>query len=145
MFVDVGVADGLVHRSELTWEMGVEPASRFKVSQAVRVLVVGIDLEKQRISLSIKRLADDPWERYLRTVQSGQTVDATGTRVMPYGVFARVADGVEGLVHISELAAQRVADPSEVVRAGDMLRVKIVSVDTERRRLSLSARQADRP
>lgn len=145
MFVDVGVADGLVHRSELTWEMGVEPASRFKVSQAVRVLVVGIDLEKQRISLSIKRLADDPWERYLRTVQSGQTVDATVTRVMPYGVFARVADGVEGLVHISGLAAQRVADPSEVVRAGDMLRVKIVSVDTERRRLSLSARQADRP
>ena len=144
VFVDVGVADGLVHRSELTWEMGMEPAALFKVGQAVRVLVVGIDLEKQRISLSIKRLADDPWERYLRTVQSSQTVNVTVTRVMPYGAFARVADGVEGLVHVSELAAQRVTDPGEVVRAGDVLRVKIVSVDTERRRLLLSARHADR-
>ena len=144
VFVDVGVADGLVHRSEITWEKGVEPTSLFKVGDPVRVMVVGIDQEKQRISLSIKRLADDPWQRFVSTVQSGQTVDATVTRVMPYGAFARVAEGVEGLVHVSELAQQRVADPSEVVKTGDTLRVKIVSVDTERRRLSLSARLADR-
>ena len=80
----------------------------------------------------------------LHTVQSGQTVNVTVTRVMPYGAFSRVADGVEGLVHVSELAARRVTDPGEVVRAGDVLRVKIVSVDSERRRLSLSARHADR-
>jgi small subunit ribosomal protein S1 len=144
VFVDVGVADGLVHRSEITWEKGVEPTSLFKVGDPVRVMVVGIDQERQRISLSIKRLADDPWQRFVGTVQSGQTLDATVTRVMPYGAFARVAEGVEGLVHVSELAPQRVADPTEVVKAGDTLRVKIVSVDTEKRRLSLSARLADR-
>jgi small subunit ribosomal protein S1 len=143
-FVDVGVADGLVHRSEITWEKGVEPTSLFTVGQQVRVMVVGIDRERQRISLSIKRLADDPWERFTRAMQPGQTVAATITRVMPYGAFAKVAEGVEGLVHVSELAAHRVADPNEVVRVGDVIPVKIVGVDAERRRLSLSARLADR-
>ena len=144
VFVDVGVADGLVHRSELTWQKGVEPTSLFTVGQSVRVVVVGIDQERQRISLSIKRLEDDPWDRFVRSVTVGQTVPATVVRVMPYGAFARVAEGVEGLVHVSELAAQRVADPGEVVHLGDSIQVKIVSIDTERRRLSLSARLADR-
>lgn len=143
VFVDVGVADGLVHRSELTWQKGVEPTSLFSVGQHVRVVVVGIDQERQRISLSIKRLAEDPWELFVRTASAGQTVPATVVRIMPYGAFARVAEGVEGLVHVSELAAHRIADPSEVVRVGDTLPVKIVSIDTERRRLSLSARLAD--
>lgn len=144
VFVDVGVADGLVHRSEITWEKGVEPTSLFTVGQKVRVMVVGIDRDRQRISLSIKRLGDDPWQRFVNEVSTGQTVDATVTRVMPYGAFARVAEGVEGLIHVSELAPYRVAEPSEVVTVGDALRVKIVGVDTERRRLSLSARLADR-
>jgi small subunit ribosomal protein S1 len=144
VFVDVGVADGLVHRSEITWDKGVEPTTLLSPGQPVRVLVIGIDRERQRISLSIKRLADDPWERFIRTVQPGQTVEATVTRVMPYGAFAKVADGVEGLVHVSELAEGRVADPNEVVRMGDLLKVRILGVDTERRRLSLSARLADR-
>jgi small subunit ribosomal protein S1 len=144
VFVDVGVADGLVHRSEITWDKGVEPTSLFTVGQRVRVMVVGIDRERQRISLSIKRLADDPWDRFTRAVQPGQTVPATVTRVMPYGAFARVAEGVEGLVHVSELAAHRVADPNEVVHVGDELQVKVVAIDTERRRVSLSARLADR-
>jgi len=144
VFVDVGVADGLVHRTELTWQKGVEPTSLFTVGQSVRVVVVAIDRERQRISLSIKRLADDPWDRFVRTVEVGQTVPATVVRVMPYGAFARVSEGVEGLVHVSELAAERIADPSEVVHIGDELPVRIVSIDTERRRLSLSARLADR-
>jgi small subunit ribosomal protein S1 len=143
VFVDVGVADGLVHRSELTWQKGIEPTSLFTVGQQVRVVVVAIDHERQRISLSIRRLAEDPWDLFVRTVAVGQTVAATVVRVMPYGAFARVAEGVEGLVHVSELAAGPVADPSAVVRAGDTLPVKIVSIDTERRRLSLSARLAD--
>jgi small subunit ribosomal protein S1 len=143
VFVDVGVADGLVHRSEITWEKGVEPTSLFRVGQKVRVMVVGIDRERQRISLSIKRLGEDPWERFTKAVQVGQTVEAIVTRVMPYGAFARVADGVEGLIHVSELAAQRVADPHLVAHPDDRLRVKIVGIDTERRRLSLSARSAD--
>jgi small subunit ribosomal protein S1 len=144
VFVDVGVADGLVHRSEITWEKGVEPTSLFKVGQPVRVMVVGIDRERQRISLSIKRLADDPWDTFVKGVQPGQTVQATVTRVMPYGAFAKVADGVEGLIHVSELAPHRVTDPGEVVRVGDVVPVKVVAIDGERRRLSLSARLADR-
>ena len=102
LFVDVGVADGLVHRSEITWEKGVNQ------------------------------------------LDTGQTVEATVTRVMPYGAFARVADGVEGLIHVSELGRERVADPHEVVRVGEVLLVRIVAVDRERRRLSLSARLAER-
>ena len=144
VFVDVGVADGLVHRSEITWEKGVEPTSLFKIGQPVRVMVVGIDRERQRISLSVKRLANDPWDTFVRGVQTGQTIESTVTRVMPYGAFARVAEGVEGLIHVSELASHRVGDPSEVVRVGDVVPVKIVAIDGERRRLSLSARLADR-
>ena len=144
VFVDVGVADGLVHRSELTWEKGVEPTSLFSVGQKVRVVVVAIDHERQRISLSIKRLADDPWQRFVGADPQGQTVEATVTRVMPYGAFARVADGVEGLIHVSELAPHRVADPNEIVHVGEAVRVKIIGLDTERRRLSLSARLAER-
>lgn len=144
VFVDVGVADGLVHRSEITWEKGVEPTSLFSVGQSVRVMVVGIDRERQRISLSIKRLAEDPWTTFVRDVQPGQTVESKVTRVMPYGAFAKVAEGVEGLIHVSELAPYHVADPNEVVHVGDVLPVKIVAVDSERRRLSLSARLADR-
>jgi small subunit ribosomal protein S1 len=140
VFVDVGVADGLVHRSEITWEKGLEPTSLFTIGQPLRVMVIGIDHARQRISLSIKRLANDPWVSFTRGVQVGQTVEATITRIMPYGAFAKVADGVEGLVHVSELAAHRVAHPSEVVRVGDLLPLKILAVDSERRRLSLSAR-----
>jgi small subunit ribosomal protein S1 len=143
VFVDVGVADGLVHRSEITWEKGLEPTSLFRVGQHVRVMVIGIDRDRQRISLSMRRLADDPWELFMRGVHVGQTVPAAVTRIMPYGAFAKLAEGVEGLVHVSELADHRVAEPSEVVRVGQVLPVKIVSVDTDRRRLSLSARLAD--
>jgi small subunit ribosomal protein S1 len=143
VFVDVGVADGLVHRTEITWDKGVEPTTLVKVGQPVKVIVVGIDRAKQRISLSMRRLADDPWESYVSGVQVGETVPATVTRLMPYGAFARVADGVEGLIHVSEVADRRVSEPGEAVRVGDALRVKIVGIDRDRRRLSLSARLAD--
>ena len=144
LFVDVGVADGLVHRSEITWTKGIEPTSLYRLGDAVRVRVVGIDRDRQRISLSIKRLGTDPWERYIDELETGQTVDATVTRVMPYGAFARIADGVEGLIHVSEMAADRTAEPSEAVRVGEVLPVRIVAIDRERRRLSLSARLAER-
>jgi small subunit ribosomal protein S1 len=140
LFVDVGVADGLVHRSEIGWDKGVEPIARYRIGEPVKVMVVGLDRERQRISLSIKRLSADPWQRYVDQLETGQTVDATVTRVMPYGAFARVADGVEGLIHISEIASERVDDPSEAVRIGQVLPVRIVAIDRERRRLSLSAR-----
>jgi small subunit ribosomal protein S1 len=144
LFVDVGVADGLVHRSEITWEKGVEPTSLHHLGDVVQVVVVGVDRERQRISLSIKRLGADPWERYVNELDTSQTVDATVTRVMPYGAFARIADGVEGLIHVTELGRERVADANAAVRVGEVLRVRIVAIDRERRRLSLSARLAER-
>lgn len=140
LFVDVGVADGLVHRSEISWEKGVETTARHRIGDVVKVVVVGLDRDRQRISLSIKRLVADPWERYVEQLETGQTVAATVTRVMPYGAFARVADGVEGLIHISEIASERGSDLNEAVRVGQVLRVRIVAIDRERRRLSLSAR-----
>ena len=144
LFVDVGVADGLVHRSEITWQKGVEPTTLYRLGDAVKVRVVGVDRDRQRISLSIKRLGADPWEEYVNQLETGQTISATVTRVMPYGAFARIAEGVEGLIHISELSPDRVADPNVAVHAGDVLRVRIVAIDRERRRLSLSARLAER-
>jgi small subunit ribosomal protein S1 len=144
LFVDVGVADGLVHRSEITWEKGVDPTSLRRLGEAVQVVVVGIEPDRQRISLSIKRLGADPWERFVNQFDTGQTIDATVTRVMPYGAFARLAGGVEGLIHVSELGRERVADPSAAVRVGEVIPVRIVAVDRERRRLSLSARLAQR-
>ena len=144
LFVDVGVADGLVHRSEITWEKGIDPITVRRLGDPVQVLVVGVDPDRQRISLSIKRLAKDPWEKFVNGLEAGQTVDATVTRVMPYGAFARVAEGVEGLIHVSELGREPVADPNAAVRVGDVIPVRIVAVDRERRRLSLSARLAER-
>jgi small subunit ribosomal protein S1 len=142
LFVDVGVADGLVHRSEITWDKGIEPTSLYKPGDAVRVTVTAVDRERGRISLSIKRLEEDPWGRALRELQVGSDVEATVTRVMPYGAFARIASGIEGLIHVSEIAARRVGSSSELVRPGELVRVRVVAIDPERRRLSLSMRQA---
>jgi len=142
VFVDVGSADGLVHRSEITWDKGVDPTSLHRPGDGVRVLVTGVDRERSRISLSMKWLEEDPWVRATRELAVGTDVDATVTRVMTYGAFARVITGVEGLIHISEIAPRRIASPAEVVHPGDLVRVRVVAIDPERRRLSLSIRQA---
>jgi small subunit ribosomal protein S1 len=142
VFVDVGSADGLVHRSEITWDKGVDPTTLYRPGDRVRVLVTGVDRERSRISLSMKRLEEDPWDRATRELAVGTDVDATVTRVMTYGAFARVITGVEGLIHISEIAPRRIASPAEVVHPGDLVRVRVVAIDPERRRLSLSVRQA---
>ncbi|HKC90620.1 MAG TPA: S1 RNA-binding domain-containing protein [Candidatus Limnocylindria bacterium] len=142
VFVDVGVADGLVHRSEITWDKGIEPTTLHRPGESVRVLVTGVDRDRGRISLSIKRLEEDPWVRAPCELGIGTDVDATITRVMPYGAFARVATGIEGLIHISEIAPRRIGSPAEVVHPGDLVRVRVVAIDPERRRLSLSVRQA---
>jgi small subunit ribosomal protein S1 len=142
LFVDVGAADGLVHRSEITWDKGIEPTTLYHPGDGVRVLVTGIDRERGRISLSIRRLEEDPWAHAKQELAVGTDVDATVTRVMPYGAFARVTTGIEGLIHISEIAPRRIATPAEVVHPGDLLRVRVVAIDPERRRLSLSVRQA---
>jgi small subunit ribosomal protein S1 len=144
LFVDVGAAEGLVHRSEITWDKAVNPLGIHKPGDKVRVQVTGVDRERERISLSIRQLAADPWSRVGTEIALGQDLDATITRLMPFGAFARIADGLEGLIHVSELASQRVADPSEVVHVGDRVRVRVVGIDPDRRRLSLSVRQVDR-
>jgi small subunit ribosomal protein S1 len=142
IFVDVGAADGLVHRSEITWDKGIEPTTLYHSGDPVRVLVTGVDRERGRISLSIKRLEEDPWARAVHELVLGREVEATVTRVMPYGAFARVPTGIEGLVHIREIASRRIPSPAEVVRPGDVVRVRVVAIDPARRRLSLSVRQA---
>jgi small subunit ribosomal protein S1 len=145
LFVDVGIADGLVHRSEITWDKGVNPLTVHQVGDHVRVVLTAIDPEKERISLSIKQLADDPWTRVGSEFVAGGVYDAEITRLMAFGAFARIGDGLEGLIHVSELAAHRVAEPADAVRTGDHVRVKIVGIEPERRRLSLSIRQAEGP
>ena len=116
IFVDVGSADGLVHRSEITWDKGMEPTTLHRPGDSVRVLVTGVDRERARISLSMKRLEEDPWARAARELAVGSDVDATVTRVMPYGAFARVPIGIEGLIHVSEIAPRPISTPAEVVR-----------------------------
>ena len=143
LFVDVGIADGLVHRSEITWDKGVNPMTVHRVGDPVRVVVTAIDPAKERISLSIKRLADDPWARVGTEFAEGGTYDAEITRLMAFGAFARLGDGLEGLIHVSELAPHRVAAPEDAVQVGEHVRVKVVGIDLERRRLSLSIRQAN--
>lgn len=144
LFVDVGTAEGLVHRSEVTWDKGANPLSMHRVGDRVRVKVIGIDRERDRISLSIRELADDPWSRVGTDVRMGDDVDATITRLMPFGAFARIAEGLEGLIHVSELSTERVTDPADAVKVDDVVRVRVVGIDPERRRLSLSIRQAGR-
>jgi small subunit ribosomal protein S1 len=142
LFVDVGVAEGLVHRSEVTWDKAVDPLGIYEPGDAVRVQVTGIDRERERISLSIRRLVDDPWRPVGTEFTQGADVDATVTRLMPFGAFARIAEGLEGLIHISEMADGHVDQPSDAVQVGQQVRVRIVGIDPERRRLSLSIRQA---
>ncbi len=143
LFVDVGIADGLVHRSEITWDKGVNPLTVHQVGDRVRVVVTAIDPEKERISLSIKQLADDPWTRVGSAFVEGGVYEARITRLMAFGAFARIDEGLEGLIHVSELAPHHIATPAEAVQVGDRVRVKIVGIEPERRRLSLSIRQAD--
>lgn len=144
LFVDIGAAEGLVHRSEVTWDKSLNPLSIRKVGDRVRVKVIGIDRERDRISLSIRQLDADPWSRVETEIRLGQDLEATITKLMPFGVFARIAEGLEGLVHVSELSTEHVADPADVVHVGDRVNVRVVGIEPERRRLSLSIRQAGR-
>lgn len=143
VFVDVGITEGLVHRSEITWDKSVNPMTIHQVGDTVRVIVTDIDPEKERISLSMKRLGADPWTRVGSEFVLGGTYDVEITKRMPSGAFARLGPGVEGLIHVSELAGRQVADPAQAVEAGTRTRVQIIGIDPERRRLSLSIRQAD--
>lgn len=145
VFVDVGGADGLVHLTELSWKHITHPKEILKVGQEVEVEVIAVDRERKRIGLSIKKREEDPWMAIARKYQQNQLVQGTITKLTKFGAFARLVDNpeIEGLIHISELAPQRVNHPKDVVNEGDVLTLRVVKIDTENRRLGLSLKRAN--
>jgi small subunit ribosomal protein S1 len=142
-FVDLGGVDGLVHVSELSWKHIDHPSEVVEVGQEVTVEVLDVDMDRERVSLSLKATQEDPWQAFARTHTIGQVVPGRATKLVPFGAFVRVAEGIEGLVHISELAERHVEIPEQVVNVGDEIYVKVIDVDLERRRISLSLKQAN--
>jgi small subunit ribosomal protein S1 len=145
VFIDLGGIDGLVHKSELSWNKVNNPDSGYKVGDEVEAEVIDINHERGRISLSIRRLQPDPWHSTVADFNVGDIIDGTVTKLVNFGAFVRVRDGLEGLIHISELSHQRVAHPGDVVHEGQTLKLKIISLDSERHRLGLSLKQAEEP
>jgi small subunit ribosomal protein S1 len=143
VFIDLGGIDGLVHKSELSWNKVNNPESGYKVGEEVEAEVIDINHERGRISLSIRRLQPDPWHSTVADFNVGDVIDGTVTKLVNFGAFVRVRDGLEGLIHISELSHQRVAHPGDVVHEGQALKLKIISLDSERHRLGLSLKQAE--
>ncbi len=145
IFIDLGGIDGLVHKSELSWNKVNNPESGYKVGDEVEAEVIDINHERGRISLSIRRLQPDPWESTVADFKVGDVIDGTVTKLVNFGAFVRVREGLEGLIHISELSHQRVAHPGDVVHEGQVIKLKIISLDSERHRLGLSLKQAEEP
>ena len=142
-FVDLGGVDGLVHVSELSWKHIDHPSEVVEVGQEVTVEVLDVDMDRERVSLSLKATQEDPWQAFARTHAIGQVVPGKVTKLVPFGAFVRVEDGIEGLVHISELAQRHVELPDQVVKVGEEVFVKVIDIDLERRRISLSLKQAN--
>jgi small subunit ribosomal protein S1 len=142
-FVDLGGVDGLVHVSELSWKHIDHPSEVVEVGTEVTVEVLDVDMDRERVSLSLKATQEDPWQHFARIHQIGQIVPGKVTKLVPFGSFVRVEEGIEGLVHISELAERHVEIPEQVVQVGDDVMVKIIDIDLERRRISLSLKQAN--
>lgn len=142
-FVDLGGADGLVHLSELAWHQVTDPAEIVQVGEEVDVYVLGIDRERRKISLSIRRTQPEPWATALERYPVGSLVTAKITRLTAFGAFARLEDGIEGLIHVSELSDHHVTHPRNVVRENEELTLRVLRVEPERRRLGLSLRQVD--
>ena len=145
VFIDLGGIDGLVHKSELSWNKVNNPEAGYKVGEQVEAEVIDINHERGRISLSIRKLQPDPWHSTVADFKLGDVIDGTVTKLVNFGAFVRVRDGLEGLIHISELSHQRVAHPGDVVHEGQTLKLKIISLDSERHRLGLSLKQAEEP
>ncbi len=142
-FVDLDGIDGLIHISELSWSHVNHPSEILSIGDEVTVKVLDIDRDRQRISLGLKQTQEDPWQRVVDTYNVGDELEGTVTKVVTFGAFVEILDGVEGLVHISELAQHHVENPRELVQPGDVVRVKILEIDSERRRLSLSIKRVE--
>ena len=135
--------DGLIHISELSWSHVNHPSEVLEIGQDVQVKVLDIDRDRQRISLGLKQTQSDPWQQVVDAYNEDDVVQGKVTKVVTFGAFVEIMPGVEGLVHISELAQHHVENPREVVSQGDVVNVKIIEVDAERRRLSLSLKRVD--
>jgi small subunit ribosomal protein S1 len=144
-FIDLGGLEGLVHVSELSWGRVGHPRDVLESGQSVEVYVINVDRNRGRVGLSLKRLQPDPWQFVEERYQVGQIVDGVVTHVVDFGAFARVEEGLEGLIHVSELADGGVSHPRDVISEGDIVRALIINVDGERRRMGLSLRQLDEP
>ena len=142
-FVDLDGIDGLIHISELSWSHVNHPSEILAIGDTVKVKVLDIDRDRQRISLGLKQTQEDPWQRIVDTYNVNDELSGQVTKVVTFGAFVEILDGVEGLVHISELASHHVESPREIVHPGDEIRVRILEIDSERRRLSLSAKRVE--
>jgi small subunit ribosomal protein S1 len=142
-FVDLDGIDGLIHISELSWSHVNHPSEVLSIGDVVPVKVLDIDRERQRISLGLKQTQEDPWQRVVDSYNLGDELEGRVTKVVSFGAFVEIMDGVEGLVHISELAQHHVENPREVVNQGDEVRVRILEIDSDRRRLSLSVKRVE--
>ena len=142
-FVDLDGIDGLIHISELSWSHVNHPSEILSIGDTVQVKVLDIDRDRQRISLGLKQTQEDPWQRVVDTYHVGDDLEGQVTKVVAFGAFVEILEGVEGLVHISELAQQHVENPREIVAPGDTVKVKVLEIDSERRRLSLSIKRVE--
>ncbi len=142
-FVDIGGADGLVHLSELSWSRIKHPNELLKPGDKVRVYVLSVDNDRKRIALSIKRTQNEPWVTIGERYELGQVVEGTITQIASFGAFARIEDGVEGLIHVSEMGDGRLQHPKDLVKEGDVVQVRIIRIDPARKRMGLSMRLSD--
>ncbi|WP_423828053.1 30S ribosomal protein S1 [Slackia exigua] len=141
-FVDLGGIDGLVHISELSWNHVNHPSEVVKVGQEVEVEVLDVDLSRERISLGLKQTTPDPWIKLVESYPVGSVIDGKVTKIVPFGAFVELGSNVEGLVHISEMAPRRIETPAQVVKVGQEVKVKVMEVNPDRRRISLSMKAA---
>jgi small subunit ribosomal protein S1 len=144
-FVNIDGADGLVHLSEISWERINHPNEMLKVGQEVQVRVISIDRDRKRIGLSIRQLLADPWTQKVAHIKEGQLVEGTITHLTKFGAFARLGEDLEGLIHVSELSENRINHPKEAVKEGDVVTLRVIKIDPERRRIGLSLRKVDSP
>ena len=144
-FVDIGGIDGMVHVSELSWNRIKNPAEVVSVGQEIDVYVISFDREARRISLGYKRAEDNPWTKFINTCSVGDVVKVKIVKLMPFGAFAEVMEGVDGLIHISQIANRRIGKPDEVLSVGDVVDAKITAIDTDKQKISLSIRALSEP
>lgn len=142
-FVDIGGVDGLIHLSELAWTRVSHPREVVRVGDEIQVYILSVDHEQQRVALSLKRLQPEPWSQVFDYYEINQIVDAVVTKLTNFGAFARIDDRIEGLIHISEITDKNITHPKEVLTEGQAVKVRIIHIDPERRRMGLSMKQVE--